>query len=243
MKSNMLVLLVLAGITAFWASFSVAQEVAAVDSMSVFEHFEQSHDPNSWSRRDDSKAAWIVDDFEDGDFDGWNVEGTASCTTYISSIAANGNYSMPTGVSFYVQSSSSTTHDSYFILGDADSGPGGNVGAIYFKGSPSGVWSVITGDGGHDCGPRNPNQWYQVGFVIDWPCKMYDVRIDGVPKLTNMTFNYADTDSFDKIHVYNWDSATALYDDIMFSTPGISPLIFEDNFERGSACRWTVVDS
>jgi len=209
---------------------------------------------------DDLRAAWIVDDFEDGNIDGWIDEGGGACSASISTIAALGTYSMrvdgacghrlgryydvtgsrPTGVSVWVRSNTVNTFDTYFILGDADSGPGGNSGAIYFLGTASGNWSVFDG---HDipCQARNPNQWYRINFNVDWACKMYDVSIDGVLRATNVPFYYEATESFDQIHVYNWDSTTARYDSIGFSTPAISDLIFEDDFERGSTCRWSSV--
>lgn len=210
---------------------------------------------------EDGRAAWIVDDFEDGNIDGWIDEGGGACSASTSAVAAFGAYSMridgacahhlgryldiigsrPTGVNVWVRSNTVDTHDTYFILGDYESGPAGNSGAIYFHGSASGAWSVFDGVSGLTCGPRNPDQWYQVSFVVDWACKMYDVRIDGVLKQSNVSFYHVATESFDRIHVYNWSSTTARYDQIGFSTPGVSPLIFEDDFERGSTCRWSAV--
>jgi hypothetical protein len=212
---------------------------------------------------DDRRAAWIVDDFEDGNIDGWVDEGGGYCTASTSVIAANGTLysmrvdgacghfdgkvldiptSMPTGVNFWVRANTVDTHDTYFILGDQDSGSGGNVGAIYFKGSPDGTWTVFNG-AGHSCGPRNPDQWYRIHINVDWPCKMFDVSVDGDLKQTNVDFYHLDTASIDRIHVYNWSPTTGRYDEISFSTPGVSPLVFEDDFERGSTCRWSVTVS
>ena len=206
----------------------------------------------------EGRSIWIVDDFEDGNIDGWVDEGGGACTASTSAIAASGAYSMqvdgacghalgrvydfnggrPTGVSVWVRADTVNTYDSYFILGDSLSGPGSNLGGIYFYGVNTGDWAVFNGTV-HWCGTRNPNQWYKVDFIVDWSCKMFDVNIDGVRKQTNVPFYHTATESFDRIHVYNYSSATARYDLIKFSDPGVSPLIFADNFERGSTCRWS----
>lgn len=210
---------------------------------------------------DDQRAAWIVDNFEDGNIDDWIDEGGGLCTASTSAVAASGSYSirvdgacahrlgrvldisgsMPTGISVSVRSDTVNTWDTYLILGDEQSGPGGNEGAIYFLGNESGDWFVSNYDGAFSCGTRNAGQWYDIDFNVDWACKMYDVSVDGVVMQRNISFVHEPTDSFDRIHVYNFSNATARYDDIYFSTPGVSPLIFEDDFERTSACRWSVV--
>lgn len=206
------------------------------------------------------KAAWIVDDFEDGNIDGWVDEGGGACYATTSAVAASGAYSMrvdgacghmlgrvlditgsmPTGISFSVRADTVDTYDTYLILGDSNSGYVGNPGAIDFHGRPDGTWVVFNGTG-YSCGNRNAAQWYDVSLNVDWACKMYDVSIDGVPKASNIPFYHTNTEAFDRIHVYNYDSATGRYDDIYFYTPGVSPLIFEDGFERTSTCRWSVV--
>ncbi len=127
------------------------------------------------------RAIWIVEDFEDGNIDGWVDEGGGACTASTSAVAAGGAYSMrvdgacghflgrvfetnggmPTGVSVWVRSDTVNTNDTYFVLGDNQSGPGGNPGGIYFYGAASGVWSVFYGSN-LSCGTRNPNQWYRV---------------------------------------------------------------------------------
>lgn len=260
MKNRLFAGLVLAGLAAGAAPLALAQTPMVAGTSGGLDTDEHRSD-GSWSPRAMvSKAAWVVDSFEDGNIDGWLPEGTDDCTASKSAVAAFGAYSMridgacahldgryldvsgskPTGVGVYVRSDTTNTFDTYFVLGDVASGPDGNLGAVFFSGTSTGKWSVFDGTS-LDCGPRVPNQWYQVDFVIDWACKMYDVWIDGVLRRSNVSFYHTATESFDKIHVYNWSDTTARYDEITFSTPPISPLIFGDGFERGSACRWSAV--
>lgn len=207
---------------------------------------------------EDVRAAWVVDNFEDGNIDDWIDEGGSQCSASTSASTASGAYSMridgacghllgrvldipssqPTGVTVWVRSNTVDTYDTYLVFGDQNSGPGENYGAIYFQGMNSGHWAVFNG-ASYSCGSRNPDQWYRVQFTVDWACKMYDVRIDGAFQQRNVAFYHQPTASFERIHVYNWDSATARYDEISFSTPSVGPPIFEDDFERTSACRWS----
>lgn len=216
-------------------------------------------DVDPWTMEAEAnRAIWLVDDFEDGNIDGWIDEGGGMCTASTSAIAADGAYSMrvdgacghlwgrvldlptsqPTGVTVWVRSDTVNTYDTYFALGDQFSGPTGNYGGIYFLGRPTGHWGVFNGTP-LSCGSRNAAQWYRVTFNVDWACKMFDVSIDGERVQSNVAFYHEPTESFDRIHVYNYDDATARYDSITFSTPPVGFMIFWDDFERTSTCRWS----
>ncbi|RLE25101.1 MAG: hypothetical protein DRJ61_19475 [Acidobacteria bacterium] len=201
----------------------------------------------------DERAVYIVDDFEDGNINGWLGDGTQSCSASISSEVPFGSFSMridgacfpfngyyfevgnaaPTDVYLYVRSETTNTSDTFFVLGEDFHE------VVSFSGGP-GEWRVYDG-ASHSCGPRNPQQWYYIHFVIDWACKVYDVFIDGQLKLTNVNFYDPTVTGISRIHVFNMDNTSAWYDEIYFGTPGISPLIFADDFERGSTCRWSNV--
>ena len=199
------------------------------------------------------RAAYIVDDFEDGNINGWAGEGTHNCSAFISTEAPFGSYSMavdgacfpfngyyfdvgnaaPTDVYLYVRSATTDTTDTFFVLGEDFHE------VVTFKGM-AGDWAVYDG-ANHSCGPRNPGQWYYVHFVIDWSCKVYDVNIDGQPKLTNVNFYDPAVSGISRIHLFNYDATTAWYDEIYFGTPGVSTLIFSDDFERAATCHWSSV--
>ncbi len=201
----------------------------------------------------DDRAIYIVDDFEDGNINGWVGDGTQSCSAYISTEVPFGSFSMaidgacfpfngysfdvgnaaPTDVYLYVRSATTTTTDTFFVLGD-------NLHEVVtFKGM-QGDWAVYDG-ANHSCGPRNPNQWYYVHFVIDWSCKVFDVYIDGQLKLTNVMFYDPTVSGISRIHLFNYDVTTAWYDEIYFGTPGVSTMIFSDDFERAATCHWSSV--
>jgi len=67
------------------------------------------------------------------------------------------------------------------------------------------------------------------------------VHIDGQLKLTNVNFYDTTVSGISRIHVFNLDNTSAWYDEIYFEDPGVTPLIFADEFERGSACHWSSV--
>lgn len=246
MRFRLAVLLVMLGF-----AFTIAPQA---DAQSVQRLGMADSSPSAMIPLDD-RAFHVVDDFEDGNINGWIADGTHDCSISLSEDNPFGSYCMridgacfpfngyylnvgneaPVGVHLYVRSATTTTSDTFFVLGDEFHE------VVYFSGGP-GVWRVYDG-APHSCGPRIPNQWYYIHFDIDWACKMYDVYINGMPKMANANF-YDDTVSgINRIHVFNLDNTTAYYDEIVFETQDEGPLIFADDFKRGSVCRWSnVVD-
>lgn len=239
--------------------FIIAQQAGAQDVHELLLPTAGAEDANipavilTQEVQSDDRAAYIVDDFEDGNFNGWTVDGSHDCSASISTEVPFGSYSLaidgacfpfngyfldvgnavPTDVYLYVRSASTNTTDTFFVLGEEFHE------VVSFQGV-LGEWKVYDGSS-HSCGPRTSGQWYYIHFVIDWACKVYDVHIDGQLKLTNVNFYDHTVTSISRIHVFNLDNTTAWYDEIYFATPGISPLIFADDFERGSTCRWSSV--
>lgn len=89
----------------------------------------------------DAKAIWLVDDFEDGNLDGWAAP-TGACTMSNDTIGANGTTRSikiigacghfggsrldmdgmaVTGLSYWVRSGDIGANDAYLLLDDADS--------------------------------------------------------------------------------------------------------------------------
>ena len=216
----------------------------------------------SWvSEPETPRAAWIVDDFEDGNIDGWIDEGGGACygidvghcgerglqhargrslRTYLGRVL-DITGSMPTGISFSVRADTVNTFDTYFVLGDSASGSGGNTGAIDFPGNPDGTWSVFNGTDLFVWQSQSGSVVHRLVSALIGPARCTTFRSTACASRAMCPFYYVATEAFDRIHVYNWSSATARYDEIYFYTPGVSPLIFEDDFERGSPCRWSAV--
>jgi hypothetical protein len=128
-------------------------------------------------------------------------------------------------------------NDTYVVLGDDDTTT--SNGAIYFYAHNSGNFAVSTVGHLLNLGPYTSNTWYDVHFTVDWACEMFDVSIDGDLKMVNIPFRTAGTEHFSQLHVFNQDVSTAWWDQIVFSGPAASMLIFSDNFERDSTCRWS----
>lgn len=216
---------------------------------------------STWQDGDITKrrAIFIVDDFEDGLDPGWTDRpGTSTYT--IDTIGALGTsqslkitggsglygglvydlgFFEPTGISILVRSGSTTAADAYIVLGDD------NVvvdnGAIFFWASNFGHFVVHTNGTTYSCGTYSANTWYQVDFVVDWDCKVFDVYVDNVLVQYNLPFRNPSIAHFSQLHVFNIDPSTAWWDEILMSTPAPSTLIFADDFERASTCHWSSV--
>jgi hypothetical protein len=207
------------------------------------------------------KAIWLVDDFEDGNINGWNnpfypivyclaqavSPGAGSSSTSLRIDGACGHFAgryydvggwNPTGIDFYLRSAATNKHDGYIVFGDDDITT--NNGIIYFLADGWGSLSLVSDGWFYNCGAYNAYQWYRISFTVDWDCKVVDVYVDGVLKHRDVPFRSPGTTEITKIHIYNFDSSSAWWDEISMSTGPPSMSIFYDDFERGATCHWDV---
>jgi hypothetical protein len=205
-----------------------------------------------------TKAIAVIDDFEDGDLDGW-AGPTGPCTVEnSSSTGANGSsrslkitgdcghyqgawYNLgdwqPTGVTFWVRTDTTSFARAYVVLGD-DS-VASNNGAVFFSALNSGYWAVGIGTATFALEPIVVGQWYRVDLTLDWVGKTVDVSIDGVPRQFNVPFRSPETTSLTRLDFYNYQSAVSFLDQIQMSSPPASIEILRDGFESADTTGWS----
>jgi len=173
----------------------------------------------------------LVDDFEDGDFDGWQI-GSGSCTrevtattaaagTHFSFMQSGVYYGWMDGVSrqfpagqyayagFYVRTGATNRAAAYVVVGD-DNTPY-TYGSIFFLAGPSGRFIVYPGD---ESFPYEANRWYLVEFYLNWTTQRFDYYVDGNLIAPGLPFRNA-ASYLSQIHLFNADPATAWYDEIV----------------------------
>ena len=206
-----------------------------------------------------AKAIAVIDDFEDGDLDGW-AEPTGSCTAVNTGLTgANGSsrslrvegdcghYFGPwfdlvnfqaTGVTFWVRSSSASLYDAYVVLGDDNVAI--NDGAVFFLASATGSFVLVGPNSDtYQLAPYVADQWYRVDLTLDWVGKTVDVFIDGVPRQYNVPFRSPGTTTLTQFHFYNYSNSTAWLDYIVMSSPPPSPDLFANGFESADTTAWS----
>jgi hypothetical protein len=200
-----------------------------------------------------------VDDFEDGNIDGW-LSGGGPCTaSATNATAGEGNWSMEiaggcghfggryypiggfqaTGISVMLRPGPASSYDTYFVVGDNNITS--DFGVVFFYATGVGDWNVV-GYGGQnfDCGPYTPGQWYDVSFELDWHWRTIAVRIDGSLCAVNVPFRSTTATTLTQIHAYNHDNSSGWYDYIVMSSPPPTPTIFVDGFESADAASWSL---
>lgn len=178
----------------------------------------------------------FFDDFEDGNFNGW----TTGTGTYTRTVATNtggdntssslmmtggssGHYNglihtlpsvQPTYISLWVRSNSTSTADGYFVIGDSATET--NQGIIFYHFAAGATQYVYDGTSRRGETPYVANQWYHLEFRnINWTSKTYEFWIDGVRRDASVTFRTTSSTSMDVIHLYNFTSGTAWWDEIL----------------------------
>lgn len=208
---------------------------------------------------DSSKAIWIIDDFEDGDLDGWAAptgactmtnDGTIGANSTLRSIRIDGacghfggtwfdmGGSAVTNLSYWVRSGSITENDGYLLADDSDL----NTGYILVLAlGHNGQFSAYNA-GDYSLGPYTADTWYSVSIDIDWIGSTYDITIDGEKRGWNLGFADPSMTGIDRLHLYNFDSASSVawWDQFSASTPPVSTEIMSDGFESADDTGWSL---
>ncbi|HLF14685.1 MAG TPA: choice-of-anchor D domain-containing protein [Bacteroidota bacterium] len=176
----------------------------------------------------------FFDSFEDGNYDGWLVDGGTGTREVTGATAAHGAYSFryqnstgghfqgihqdfdaasqPGNVKFYVRASENNSASCYFVLvGDQY-----NTEVIWFYAGPSGYFYVNGDVGGDESYPYNVNQWYKVEYRdIDWDGKRFDYYIDGTLIKASIPFRNASyVNQCYRLYLYNFYATNAWWDGI-----------------------------
>ncbi len=191
-------------------------------------------------------SSWSGDDFEDGNYDGWDDLGIDFSAEVNSETAANGSaYSLELGktvssahfqglshsfeplpvcsLSFYTYTEvcSSTTHQNYFVLyGEDNSGIPQQILYFHLGASTYSLWHDNPA-GSDNIGSCTDDQWTKFEFVFNWSLHQLDVYMNDVMKLSNIEFE-VDVDNASLLKIYNWSlGSVSRYDE--FSLFGSCP--------------------
>jgi len=175
----------------------------------------------------------MFESFEDGYYDGWDIESGQFISNVTNSTAPNGGnksvtmvgrtyghgkgltYSLidcqPTYVSFSVRSGSTSHNDAFFLIGD-DQTSTPATSMFYFYANEFGRFSTNN----YNSFLYQSSQWYTIELVnIHWTAKTFDLYING--NLIGNAFSFRDSsiDAISKIHLYNLDDSQAWWDEIV----------------------------
>jgi len=177
----------------------------------------------------------FVDDFEDGDYDGW-LEAGSGVKEVTSTTAAKGTYSYhessspsshyngiyqefdsirPGYISFYIRSGSTETSDAYCIFRNS---VGDNL--IWFFASQYGYLYVNGDVGGDDSYFYDALTWYHIEFKnIDFITKTFDYYINEELIKEGIPFRNASyVEEISRVDIYNFTSGSqAWWDEFFFA--------------------------
>ncbi len=177
----------------------------------------------------------FVDDFEDGDYNGW-LEAGSGVKEVTSTTAAKGTYSyhessspsshyngiyqefdsiQPGYISFYIRSGSTTTSDAYCVFRNS---VGENL--IWFFASQYGYLYVNGDVGGDDSYFYTALTWYHIEFKnIDFTTKTFDYYINEELIKEGIPFRYAEyVEEISRVDIYNFTSGSeAWWDEFFFA--------------------------
>ena len=180
------------------------------------------------------QTAMFKEDFEDGNFDGWQVGATTYTRSVTTSTAAAGTthslvqtgggtnqtglyYTFPnlkpTHVGWWVMQTVTTMNGSYFVL---SSGSSSNyVAWVYLR--DSGNIRIYDTDSQIAETSYLANTWYHIEMRnINWTTQVFDFYVNNV--LVSAAFPFRSSTAVDitRLDIYNFGTGTAYWDEIVF---------------------------
>jgi len=174
----------------------------------------------------------FVEDFEDGDYNGWTIgsgsyvrqvtTATAAAGTNrsLTLIGGGGHYDgisrsfpnlTPSRITFYVRSSDASAHDGYFVFG---TGPNISSQVVFFYMRGTGSMGIVSGS---TYGvPYVADTWYKISFQIDWAAREVDYYVNDVLQYSNIAFRAPSVGSISDLYLYNYSNSQAWWDEIRF---------------------------
>ena len=183
------------------------------------------------------RSSLFVEDFEDGDIDGWTkVESCVNATVTPSAAAAGttrglslkntgcsaNNYAgiyhtlpdlSPTSISWWARSSGSQ-YDAHFVLRDANTTSSAYLIYVWF--AVGDLHIAVSGGSNSTFSETSANVWYQLEMRdIDWRAGTFDFYVNGVFKATKA---FSAPNGFGRLDLFNFPSnAFGEFDEIVFA--------------------------
>jgi uncharacterized repeat protein (TIGR01451 family) len=173
------------------------------------------------------------EDFEDGDFAGWERDAVYGDWAVVSNTAAGGRSSLslvggqgvhwdglthalpdlvPDIVKFSVQASRIDGGSTYVVLGASPERP---QSAAFFFISWDGMGLLEDVNGGHRV-PFQLRRWYEIALHFSWARRTIDYYVDGVLREAGVPFRGTNVSHLSQISLYNVSFAQSWWDDIQF---------------------------
>ncbi|MFH1756137.1 MAG: choice-of-anchor D domain-containing protein [Candidatus Latescibacterota bacterium] len=180
---------------------------------------------------------FVLETFEDGNYDGWGdgggssskevTAGTAGNGTkfsYHESNSASGHYNgiyrmlastQPHYIGFWMRSADTATFDSYTVLRDSEGRE-----AIWFFANANGTFYVNVDVGGSASYEYNSDTWYHIEFTdIDYVDKTFDYHVNHELMQENISFRNADlVDNLHRLDLYNYSAGSETWWDEIYIT-------------------------
>lgn len=125
----------------------------------------------------------------------------------------------PDYISFRMRTSITNSANGYVVIGDNNTTADNGVIFCYFNSTSELRFYGTTGQNF----PIVADQWYHVEVQnIDWAARTSDIYLNGALILTAWPFRSASATTIDRIHLFNLNAGTAMYDEIII---GAQPLV------------------
>ncbi len=145
----------------------------------------------------------------------YSLDHTGGSSTHLQGSYATFTSGQPNYVSYRVKTNTTSNASGYVVIGDATVTANN---CVFFGYATGGNYRFYNGTTSHTV-PIVANQWYHVELLnINYTARTLDIHFNGSVIVTGFSFRSTTMNSVDRIHLYNFQPATAGYDEIIVGT-------------------------
>jgi hypothetical protein len=141
------------------------------------------------------------------------LEGTGGNLTHLNGFNTTITPATPTEISWWIYTDNNTSASlNYFVAGNGSISATNCIVFSYFQGSAGNIRFVAGVSYDH---PATLNTWYHLEMRnINWTNHTYDIYINNTLVYATFPFRSSSQNDISRIHLYNYNSGTSLWDDI-----------------------------
>lgn len=148
----------------------------------------------------------------------YRLEGYGGTSTHLTGFSTIFTAATPSSISWWINPQG-TVSTNYMVAGDAAVSATNCIVFCYWRGAGSQIRFVSSVN--YDF-PATSGNWYFIELQnINWTAHTFDIYINGALQYTSFPFRSATQNSVSRVHLYNFNSGTAVWDEV---TIGNNPI-------------------
>lgn len=152
----------------------------------------------------------------------YHFEQTGGSSSHLNGVSASFTNAQPTEISWHVKTSNPSNASGYVVIGENGFTSASNC-VCFFYFTQGNICVYVNGSTQYNQ-VAVANQWYNIELRnINYTAKTYDLYVDNILVSSGFPFRNTSLNGVGAVHLYNFQTATAGWDDVIVGGANITP--------------------